>query len=74
MRKKKQRTGHISEAISPTDFILGTMVQPNNAHSMTQVSTTYLSIITALCDSFGRCPLVMSITAIQIELHSYIKI
>ena len=28
--------GHISDAISPTDFILGTMVQPNKAHSMTQ--------------------------------------
>ena len=34
---KNQRTGHISEAISPTDFILGTKVQPNKAHSMTQV-------------------------------------
>ena len=32
---KNQRTGHISEAISPTDFILGTKVQPNKAHSMT---------------------------------------
>ena len=40
MLKKKQRTGHISEAISPTDFILGTKVQPNKAHSMTQVSMT----------------------------------
>ena len=37
---KKQRTGHISEAISPTDFILGTKVQPNKAHSMTQVPMT----------------------------------
>ena len=37
---KNQRTGHISEAISPTDFILGTKVQPNKAHSMTQVSMT----------------------------------
>ena len=27
---KKQRTGHISEAISPTDFILVTKVQPSN--------------------------------------------
>ena len=35
---KNQRTGHISEAISPTDLILGTKVQPNKAHSMTQVS------------------------------------
>ena len=37
---KKQRTGHISEAILPTDFILGTKVQPNKAHSMTQVPMT----------------------------------
>ena len=34
---KNQRTGHISEAILPTDFILGTKVQPNKAHSMIQV-------------------------------------
>ena len=37
---KNQRTGHISQAISPTDFILGTKVQPNKAHSMTQVPMT----------------------------------
>ena len=37
---KKQRTGHISEAISPTDFILGTKVQPKKSHSMTQVLMT----------------------------------
>ena len=37
---KKQRTGHISEAISLTDFIFGTKVQPNKAHSMTQVPMT----------------------------------
>ena len=35
------RTGHISEAISPTDFILGTKVQPNEARSMTQVPMTF---------------------------------
>ena len=29
MGKNKQRTGHILEAISPTDFLLGTKVQPN---------------------------------------------
>ena len=29
--------GHISDAISPTDFILGTKVQPNKVHSMTLV-------------------------------------
>ena len=34
---KDQRTGHISEAISPTDFILGTTVQPIKAHQMTLV-------------------------------------
>ena len=34
---KKQRTGHISEAISPTHFILGTKIQPNKGHLMTQV-------------------------------------
>ena len=32
--------GHISDAISPTYFILGTKVQANRAHSMTQVSMT----------------------------------
>ena len=37
---KKQRIGYISEAISPTDFILGTMVQPNKLHPMTLVSMT----------------------------------
>ena len=37
---KCQRTGHISEAISSTDFILGTNVQPNKAHSMTHVPMT----------------------------------
>ena len=39
---KNQRTGHISKAISPTDFILGTKVQPNKAHSMTQVLMTLI--------------------------------
>ena len=34
---KTQRTGHILEAISPTDFLIGIKVQPNKAHSMTQV-------------------------------------
>ena len=91
---KNQRTGHISEAISPTDFILGTKLQSNKVHSMTQVpmSLTFgqkvkvkfppkwvknqrtvhiseaisptdyiISIITAFCDSFGRCPLVLSL-------------
>ena len=33
---KKQRIGYISEAISPTDFILGTKVQPNKLHPMTK--------------------------------------
>ena len=37
---KNQRTGHISETISPTDFILGTKVQPNKGNSMTQVTTS----------------------------------
>ena len=37
---KNQRTDHISKAISPTDFILGTKVQPNKLHSMTQVPMT----------------------------------
>ena len=37
---KTQRTGPISEAISPTDFILGTKVQPNKTYSMTQVLMT----------------------------------
>ena len=34
---KINKIGHISDAISPTDFILGTKVQPNKVHSMTQV-------------------------------------
>ena len=33
-------TGHISEAISLTDFILGIMLQSNKVHSMTQVLMT----------------------------------
>ena len=37
---KIQRTGHISEAVSPTDFILDTKVQPNKVHSMTQMPMT----------------------------------
>ena len=83
---KIYKIGHISDAISPTDFILGTKVQPNKLHSMTQVpiifkvkiSTKWVKylttghildaisptdfiifIITAFCDSFGRCPLVL---------------
>ena len=31
---------YISNSIEPTDFILGTKVQPNKAHSMTQVPMT----------------------------------
>ena len=34
---KIYKIGHILDAISPTDFILGIKVQPNKAHSMTQV-------------------------------------
>ena len=37
---KNQRTGHISEALAPTDFILGTKIQPIKAHSMAQVPMT----------------------------------
>ena len=37
---KIYKTGHISEASSPTDFILDAKVQPNKAHSMTQVPMT----------------------------------
>ena len=37
---KIYKMGLISDAISPTDFILGTKVQPNKAHSMTQVPMT----------------------------------
>ena len=29
---KIYKMGHISDAISPTDFMLGTKVQPNKAH------------------------------------------
>ena len=36
-KKKYSTTDHISDAISPTDFILGTKVQPNKVHAMTQV-------------------------------------
>ena len=32
--------GNISDAISPTDFILSTKVQPNKAHLMTHVPMT----------------------------------
>ena len=37
-KKKKIWIGHISEAISPTEFLLGTKVQPNKMDSMTQVT------------------------------------
>ena len=37
---QRSRIGHISEAISPTDCILGTKVQPNKLHSVIQVSMT----------------------------------
>ena len=37
---KIYKMGNISEAISPTDFILGTKVQPNKAYSMTHVPMT----------------------------------
>ena len=30
VKKPNQKTGHISEAILPTDFILGTKVQSND--------------------------------------------
>ena len=37
---KIYKMGHISDAISSTNFILGTKVQPNKALSMTQVPMT----------------------------------
>ena len=37
-RVKKQITGHISKAILPTDFILGTKVQPNKARAFNDPS------------------------------------
>ena len=40
MTLTKGQMGHISDAISPTDFILGTKVQPNKANSMTLVPMT----------------------------------
>ena len=39
---KNQRIGHISDANSSKDFILGTKVQPNNAHSITQAQMTLI--------------------------------
>ena len=38
--QKMAKMGHISDVISPTDFILGTKVQPIKMHSMTQVPMT----------------------------------
>ena len=40
---KNQRTGHISKAISPTDFILGTKVEPNKALGQGQRSRSNFS-------------------------------
>ena len=37
---KIYKMGHISDAISSTDFILGTKIQPNKAHLMTYVPMT----------------------------------
>ena len=39
---KIYKMDNISNAISPTDFILGTKVQPNKAHSMTHVPMTLI--------------------------------
>ena len=44
MDKKNHTIGHISDHISPTDFILGTKVQPIKAHSMTQVSMSKFKV------------------------------
>ena len=54
---KNQRTVHISKAISPTDFILGTKVQPINAHPMTQVPMTLTGhkCHFYLCECVGVC-------------------
>ena len=39
---KMYKMGHISDAISPTDFILSTKVKPDKAHSITQVPITLI--------------------------------
>ena len=36
----EQKICHFSDPVTPTDFILGINVQPNKAHTMTQVSMT----------------------------------
>ena len=41
---KIYKMGHISDAILPTDFILGTKVQPIMAHSKTQVLMTLVKV------------------------------
>ena len=45
---KIYKMGNISDAISPTDFILGTKVQPNKAHLMTHVPMTLTLFVTQL--------------------------
>ena len=41
---KIYKMGHISDDISPTNFILGTKVKPNQAHSMTLVPMTKVKV------------------------------
>ena len=50
------KMGHILDAISPTDFILGTKVQPNNAHSMTQVPMTLTFSQGQIFPKMGKIP------------------
>ena len=42
---KIYKMGHISDAISPTDFILGTKVQPNKAHSIDYSCITFAEFL-----------------------------
>ena len=55
----------VSNAISPTDLILGTKVKPNKAHLMAQVTVTFdrgnsiLSSFAVFSDSLERCRLVL---------------
>ena len=53
---KKQRTCHISEATSPTHFILGPKVQPNKAHSMTRVPMTLTQGQGQIFQKIGKKP------------------
>ena len=67
IRKKKLTIGHISNATSFTDFILGTKVQPNKSHFMTQVVKTLNEGQGEIFIKFGKKNLQLTISMMLIH-------